>query len=66
MGKDTSDQDFWSQSRQDKWDEIMGRLEEPGASKLSLSQDELDREALVTLVEVLGRNKNDNVFLDYS
>ena len=56
LGKDTSDQDFWSQSRQDKWDEIMGRLEELGARKPPLSQDELDREALVTLVEVLGRN----------
>lgn len=55
-GKDTSDQDFWSQSRQDKWDEIMGRLKELGARKPPLSQDELDREALVTLVEVLGRD----------
>lgn len=56
LGKDTSDQDFWSQFRQDKWDEIMRRLEELGARKPPLSQDELDREALVTLVEVLGRN----------
>lgn len=56
LGKDTSDQDFWSQFRQDKWDEIMRRLEELGARKPPLSQEELDREALVTLVEVLGRN----------
>lgn len=56
LGKDTSDQDFWFQFRQDKWDEIMGRLEELGARKPPLSQEELDREALVTLVEVLGKN----------
>ena len=34
----------------------MGRLEELGARKPPLSQEELDREALVTLVEVLGKN----------
>lgn len=56
LGKDTSDQNFWFQFRQDKWDEIMGRLEELGARKPPLSQEELDREALVTLVEVLGKN----------
>lgn len=33
----------------------MSRLEELASRKPLLSQDELDREALVTLVEVLGR-----------
>uniref|UniRef100_UPI00322046B2 hypothetical protein n=1 Tax=Turicimonas muris TaxID=1796652 RepID=UPI00322046B2 len=62
LERNTSELDFPSetlsrlQSRKDKWDEIMRRLKELAARKPPLSQDELDREALVALLEVLGRN----------
>lgn len=62
LERNTSELDFSSetlsrlQSRKDKWDEIMRRLEELAARKPPLSQEELDREALVALLEVLGRN----------